>query len=73
MFVLKILLFAFPVIFFLIFLYLKSKINNAINSNQNKEISKQIIECEKCGVFVDKDLLVEKNKNFYCSENCSNP
>ena len=73
MFILKILLFAFPVIFFLIFLYLKSKINNAINSNQNKEISKQIIECEKCGVFVDLDLLVEKNKKFYCSENCSNP
>jgi formylmethanofuran dehydrogenase subunit E len=73
MFILKILLFAFPVIFFLIFLYLKSKINNAINSNQNKEISKQIIECEKCGVFVDQDLLVKKNKKFYCSENCSNP
>jgi hypothetical protein len=73
MFILKILLFAFPVIFFLIFLYLKSKINNAINSNQNKEISKQIIECEKCGVFVDRDLLVKKNKKFYCSENCSNP
>ena len=73
MFILKILLFAFPVIFFLIFLYLKSKINNAINSNQNKEISKQIIECKKCGVFVDQDLLVEKNKKFYCSENCSNP
>ena len=73
MFILKILLFAFPVIFFLIFLYLKSKINNAINSNQNKEISKQIIECEKWGVFVDQELLVEKNKKFYCSENCSNP
>lgn len=73
MFILKILLFAFPVIFFLIFLYLKSKINNAINSNQNKEISKQIIECEKCGVLVDQDLLIEKNKKFYCSENCSNP
>ena len=73
MFILKILLFAFPVIFFLIFLYLKSKINNAINLNQNKEISKQIVECETCGVFVDQDLVVEKNKKFYCSENCSNP
>ena len=70
---LKILLFAFPVIFFLIFLYLKSKINNAINSNQNKEISKQIIECARCGVFVDQDLLIKKNNTFYCSENCSNP
>ena len=42
----------------------------AVSSKRNKR-SEQMLSCSACGTFVHESLVIKKNGDGFCSEDCS--
>ncbi len=60
-----------PLLTFFIIGLARTYLVKALSSKKNKR-SEQMIGCSSCGTFVHESLVIKKNRDCFCSEDCSN-
>jgi len=56
-----------------VFFIKKKPITQNNNSNENKkdtQVSDEMVECQKCGIYVALDETILSNNKYYCSQEC---
>jgi len=59
-----------PLLVFFIIRIARAYLNKVLSSKRNKK-SEQMLSCSACGTFVHESLVVKKNGESFCSEDCS--
>ena len=59
-----------PLLVFFIIRIARAYLNKVLSSKRNKK-SEQMLSCTACGTFVHESLVVKKNGESFCSEDCS--
>ena len=59
-----------PFLIFLIIGLVRIYLTKVLPSKRNKR-SEQMLSCSACGTFVHESLVVKKNGDSFCSEDCS--
>ena len=60
-----------PFIIFIIIRLIRSYITSILSTKQQSK-SNEMIACDKCGIYVDEDLVLKRFGKFYCSKDCFN-
>lgn len=68
---LKLLPLVAPFIIFILIRLVRSYINSILFTRKQGK-SNEMIACDKCGIYVDEDLVLKRFGKFYCSKDCFN-
>ena len=60
-----------PFIIFIIIRLIRSYITSILFTKKQSK-SNEMIACNKCGTYVDEDLVLKRFGKFYCSKDCLN-
>lgn len=60
-----------PFIIFIIIRLIRSYITSILFTGKQSK-SNEMIACDKCGIYVDEDLVLKRFGKFYCSKDCFN-
>ncbi len=44
---------------------------NIAKKNSEIEDTQTVIECDKCGVYISSEEIINKNNKHYCSDECA--
>lgn len=57
-------------VIYIVYTFFIKKKSLAPNSKTDKTKVDEMVECSKCGVFVDVNEAIVSNGKFYCSDEC---